>query len=97
MYLRSWRLMFAFFGSTSTHLGLSPLAMMGQLVAVQVSAVVRTSSPGLRPGHAPAGVLSMCSARCRPLVAELSVSVCGFWRNSPSFCSSSSTLGPWVM
>merc|ERR1719261_808357 len=47
--------------------------MMGQLVAVQVSAVVRTSSPGFRPGHAPAGVLSMCSARCRPLVAVAAV------------------------
>mmetsp|Transcript_24980 Transcript_24980/g.62347 ORF Transcript_24980/g.62347 Transcript_24980/m.62347 type:complete len:209 (+) Transcript_24980:1882-2508(+) len=97
LYLRSWMLMLPVFVSTSTHLGLRPRARMGQLVAVQVSAVVRTSSPTLSPGHAPEGLKSMCSARCSAEVAELRVSTYGFCRYELSFSSNSATRGPCVM
>mmetsp|Transcript_5430 Transcript_5430/g.12504 ORF Transcript_5430/g.12504 Transcript_5430/m.12504 type:complete len:246 (+) Transcript_5430:1910-2647(+) len=86
-------------GFTSTHLMRSPLARMGQLVAVQVSGQLSTSSTcGSSPGHPAArlGRLSRCSDKCSPDVAELRVSTRGLTKYSRSAASNASTFGPCV-
>ena len=48
---KSSKSIFNVLGSISTHLIFKPFAKIGQLEAVQVIGVARTSSPGCKPGH----------------------------------------------
>mmetsp|Transcript_887 Transcript_887/g.1923 ORF Transcript_887/g.1923 Transcript_887/m.1923 type:complete len:223 (+) Transcript_887:818-1486(+) len=97
---RSSKSMFAVPGFTSTHFNLSPLASAGQLVAVQVSGLVSTSStPAFQPGHWCAW-LGRSKSRNARWVAEVQLLVVrtrGFLKKSLRSASKDSTWGPCVM